>query len=217
MSGLIVKDLLVGMKTIKAYAMIVGIYVVMGVAGVFQFSFISSFISVMLIMLPIGAFSYDEQAKWDRYALALPLGRRRVVGSRYLFTLTVALLSAVVALAVAAGAALLNSESFWECMASALSIMGVGLVIVDVLLPLCYKLGPERARPYLYALIFLPIIAMFLAVRLGVHVDTSWLDRLEQSNPLALVGLFLLFPLGGLAGMVPSWLISCRVMEKKEF
>lgn len=217
MTGLVIKDLLVGMKTIRSYAMVVGIYAVMAVLKIFNFAFVSAFVSVMLIMLPVGAFSYDDQAKWDRYALALPLGRRRVVGSRYLFTLLVALGSVALSAVMGVVSSVITGESFVECVASSFGSLGAGLVIVAVLLPLCYKLGPERARPYLYALIFLPILAMFLAVRMGVRVDTSWLDRLEERNPLALLGLIGLFPLGGLAAMVPSWLISCRVMEHREF
>ncbi|MCI8422937.1 MAG: ABC-2 transporter permease [Lawsonibacter sp.] len=217
MTGLIWKDLLVSMKTIRAYAMVMAIYFGMALMGIFNFSFVSSFLSVMMIMLPIGAFSYDEQAKWERYAMALPLGRRRVVGSRYLFTLVVTLFSGVLAAVVNAAAVLAVQEPFLESMASALSVLGAGLLIVDILLPLCYKLGPERARPYLYALIFLPIIAMFLAYKLGVHVDLSWLDQLGASSPAAVLGIFLLFPLVGVAAMVPSWLISCRIVERKEF
>ena len=103
-----------------------------------------------------------------------------------------------------------------EGVATVLVAMAVGLFIADVLLPLCYKLGPERARPYMYLIIFLPTLALFAISKTGVldRMDFGWLDRLSEG---ALVGLFSLLPLAALTGLGVSWLISCRIMEKKEF
>lgn len=217
MTGLIMKDLLVSRRSLKAYLGIMLFYAVMTFLGMFNFAFVTAFVSVMLIMLPIGAFSYDEQAKWDRYAMALPLGCRAVVGARYGFTLLVALTSLALTLLSGVAVSVTGQGSFLEVMASGLGTLGAGLLIADVLLPLCYKLGPERARPYLYALIFIPVIVMFLAFRMGVHIDTSWLDRLAETSPGALLGLFSLFPLSTLALMLVSYLISCRIAAGKEY
>lgn len=217
MTGLIVKDILVSRRSLKAYLGIMLFYAVLTFMGVFSASFVTAFVSVMLIMLPIGAFSYDEAAKWDRYAMALPLGRRAVVGARYLFTLLVALASLAFALLAGVAVSVTDQGSFMEVMVSALGTLAVGLLITDVLLPLCYKLGPERARPWLYALILVPMAIFFLAFRMGVHIDTSWLDRLALSSPGALLGLFFLPILAALALMFVSYLVSCRVAAGKEY
>ena len=87
MTGLILKDLLVMRKALKSYLMIMVLYAVLAYLDVLNYSFIITFIQVMLMVLPLSAFAYDEQAKWDRYAMSLPLGRVRVVGARYLFVL----------------------------------------------------------------------------------------------------------------------------------
>ena len=101
-----------------------------------------------------------------------------------------------------------------ENLATVLVSLGVGLFIVDIMLPLCYKLGAERARPYLYVVVFFPIIALFLASKLGFHMDLSFLDRMSATSAL---GVFALVPLIALAGMWLSWLVSCRIMADKEF
>lgn len=217
MIGLIMKDLLVSKRSLKAYFGIMIFYAALTFLGVFNISFVTAFVSVMLIMLPIGAFSYDEAAKWDRYAMALPLGRRAVVGARYLFTLLVTLISLALALLSGVAVSVTGQGSFIEVMVSAFATLAAGLLIAGILLPLCYKLGAERARPYLYAIIFIPVIVLFLAFRMGVRIDASWLDRLAQSSPGALLALSSLPLLAALALMFVSYLISCRVAAGKEY
>lgn len=214
MSGLIVKDFLVLRKTFKSYLLIIGLYAALSAMGMFNISFVAAFISVMVMLLPISAFAYDEQAGWDRCAMSLPLGRRRVVTARYLFILLMALVSAAGGAAVSVIMAIAKTEDMVEMLATILTTVGLGLVVSAILLPLCYKLGAERARPYLYFVLFVPMVAIFLAYRMGFHVDASALDRM---SPGALLGFFALIPFGGLAVIAVSWLISCRVAEKKEF
>lgn len=214
MIGLVWKDILVMRKTLRAYALFLAFYLLLAVMGAFDISFVTAMIQVILLMVPISAFSYDEQAKWNRYVMTFPLGRRAVVGGRYLFSLLTALVSSSFGLLVCVFTSLLGRSQLAENLAAVLVSLGVGLFIVDIMLPLCYKLGPERARPYLYAVVFFPVIALFLAYKLGFQADLSFLDRLPA--PAAL-GLFALVPLTALAGMWISWLISCRVAAGKEF
>ena len=217
MTGLIAKDFLVSKRSLKAYLGIMIFYAVLTFLDVFNISFVTAFVSVMLIMLPIGAFSYDEAAKWDRYAMALPLGRRAVVGARYLFTLLVTLISLALALLSGVAVSVTGQGSFIEVMVTAFATLASGLLVSDLLLPLCYKLGAERARPYLYAIIFIPVIVLFLAFRMGVRIDASWLDRLALSSPGALLALSALPLLAALALMFVSYLISCRIAANKEY
>ena len=217
MTGLIWKDFMVSKRTVKAYLGIMIFYAAMTVMGMFSVTFVTAFVSVILIMLPISAFAYDEQAKWDRYAMSLPIGRSRVVGARYLFTLLIVLVSLAFALLAGVAVAVTGKGDLMEVLVSALTTLAVGLLIADVLLPLCYKVGPERARPYLYALVFIPALGLFLAYRMGIHIDTSWLDRMAQSSPAAVLGLFSLPLLAALALTFASYLISCRVAAGKEY
>ena len=217
MTGLIWKDFMVSKRTVKAYLGIMIFYAALTVMGMFSVTFVTAFVSVMLIMLPISAFAYDEQAKWDRYAMSLPIGRSRVVGARYLFTLLIVLVSLAFALLAGVAVAVTGKGDLMEYLVSALTTLAAGLLIADVLLPLCYKVGPERARPYLYALVFIPALGLFLAYRMGIHIDTSWLDRLARSSPAAVLGLFSLPLLAALALTFVSYLISCRVAAGKEY
>lgn len=216
MTGLVWKDLLVMRKTLKTYALFLAFYLALAVMGMFALSFVTAMINVIVMMLPISAFSYDDAAKWDRYAMTLPLGRRAVVGARYLFVLMISLSAAAFGLAACVIMSLAGRGDLAESLATVLVSLGVGLFIADILMPLSYKLGPERARPYLYVVVFLPLIVLIGVYKLGLldGVDFSWIDALPD---VGILGMFALVPLASLIGLGISFLISCRVMEGKEF
>lgn len=215
MTGLIVKDFLVMRKSIKTYILFLAFYFVMSAMNLFPISFVTTLVQLIIMMLPLSAFSYDEMAKWDRYAFSLPLGRRAVAGARYLFALLLSLFAALFGLV----SCLVLSAFFHDpnlvenCLTVTVSL-ALGLLYCDILLPLTYKLGPERARPYFYLVIFLPIILLFGAYKLGLLNNLSFLLKLPDA---VVIPFLLLLPLLPLLGMGISFLISCRILEGKEF
>lgn len=215
MTGLIVKDFLVMRKSIKTYILFLAFYFVMTALEFLPISFVTSMVQLIIMMLPLSAFSYDELAKWDRYAFSLPLGRRAVAGARYLFALLLSLFAALFGLV----SCLVLSAFFHDpnlvenCLTVTVSL-ALGLLYCDILLPLTYKLGPERARPYFYLVIFLPIILLVGASKLGMLDGLSFLEQIPEATAIAFA---LLLPLLPLLGMVVSYLISCRILERKEF
>lgn len=215
MTGLIAKDFLVMRKSIKTYILFLAFYFVMTALGLFPISFVTSMVQLIIMMLPLSAFSYDELAKWDRYAFSLPLGRRAVAGARYLFALLLSLFAALFGLV----SCLILSVFFHDpnlvenCLTVTVSL-ALGLLYCDILLPLTYKLGPERARPYFYLVIFLPIILLVGASKLGMLDGLSFLEQIPEATAIVFA---LLLPLLPLFGMVVSYLISCRILERKEF
>ena len=216
MTGLIWKDFLVMRKPLKSYVLLIGIYIILAYLDIFDYSFIITFIQVILAVLPISAFAYDELSKWDRYAMSLPLGRSRVVGARYLFVLGLTLLTVAVGLAGTVLLYLVHQADPLEMFVTLMVSTAIGLLIPTILLPLSYKLGAERARPYLYAIIFIPIIAVVLLAKAGV-LDISMLKGMDLLAPTALAGGAALLPLAGLAGLFVSYLISCRIAAGKEY
>lgn len=211
MTGLVLKDILVLRKSLKTYLLFLIFYFVMALLGLFSISFIAAFVQIIVMLLPMSSFAYDDLAKWDRYAMTLPLGRRAVVRAKYLFVLLMVLASAAFALLSCAALSITAAEPVAENLASGVGALSVGLLAVDLTLPLNYKLGPERARPFLYAIIFIPVILIVLAARAGL------LDGLDQISPAMVLPLLSLIPLLILLGLPISYLVSCRIVEQKEF
>ena len=216
MIGLITKDFLVMRKTLMSYLTLVVLYIVLAYLDLFDYGFIITFIQMGLAVMPISAFAYDELAKWDRYAMSLPLGRSGVVRARYLFVLALTLLTVAAGLAGTALLYLTHQSDPLEMFVTLMVSTTIGLLIPTILLPLSYKLGAERARPYLYAIIFIPVIAMVLLAKAGV-LDMSMLKGMDLLAPTALAGGSALLPLAGLALLFVSYLISCRVAAGKEY
>ena len=216
MTGLMMKDALVMRKTLRLYALFLLFYSGLAVLGVFPMSVALAMVEVIVMVLPISSFSYDEAAKWDRYAAVLPVGRTAVVKARYLFLLLVLLAAAAIGLVGSILASLLAREDLGELLATLLVSMGLGLMIADIMLPVVYQLGPERARPWMYVIIFAPIVVLLGGATLGLFagIDLSWLDQLPE---LAVLGVFALVPLVPLVGMLLSCWISCRIYARKEF
>lgn len=126
MSGLIWKDLMVLRKTLKTYGLFFLFYFLMAAVGLFNISFVTAVLQLIVIMLPMSAFAYDEQAKWDRYAIALPLGRRRVVAARYLFTLLMVLIAAAFSLLTCTVISITGNGLFLENLAARSDHPGAG-------------------------------------------------------------------------------------------
>ena len=216
MIGLIMKDILVMRKLLKSYLLLIVIYIILAYLDFFDYSFIITFVQIILAVMPISAFAYDEQSKWDRYAMSLPLGRSKVVGARYLFVLALTLFTVAMGLAGTALLYLAHQVDPLEMFVALMVSTAIGLLLPTILLPLSYKLGAERARPYLYAIIFIPVIAVVLLAKAGV-LDMSMLKGMDLLTPTALgVGAALL-PAAGLAALAVSYLISCRVAAGKEY
>ena len=216
MIGLITKDFLVMRKTLMSYLTLVVLYIVLAYLDLFDYGFIITFIQMVLAVMPISAFAYDELAKWDRYAMSLPLGRSGVVRARYLFVLALTLLTVAAGLAGTALLYLTHQSDPLEMFVTLMASTTIGLLIPTILLPLSYKLGPERARPFLYAIVFIPTIAVVLLVKAGV-LDMSLLKGMDLLAPTALAGGAVLLPLAGLAALGVSYLISCRIAAGKEY
>lgn len=216
MTGLMMKDFLVMRKALKSYLFIIVTYAVLAWMDILNYSFIISFIQVMLMVLPISAFAYDEQAKWDRYAMSLPLGRGKVVGARYLFVLLLTLFTTAVGLAGTAVVALTGRGEATEMLLTLEVSTTIGLLVPAIILPLSYRLGAERARPYLYAIVFIPTILVVVLAKIDA-IDFSALNRLDALSPAAILGGASLMPMAGLAALAVSYLISCRVAAGKEY
>ena len=217
MMGLVIKDMLVMRKTIRTYALFLLFYLVMTLLDLFTISFTTAILQLIVMLLPMSAFSFDEMAKWNGYALTIPLGRRAVVTGRYLFALIMTLAAGLCGLLSCVLVSIFgDQDTLLENMMTVMVCLSLGLFYADILLPLCYKLGPERARPYFYLVIFAPIVLLLGAYQLGLFSPGS-LSFLSSVPDSSVVRLSFFFPLLPLAGMWLSYRVSCRVMEGKEF
>lgn len=210
MTGLVKKDLYLSLSMLKSYVLVAAVFAALTLTGIYDTSFFVTYLSVMCIMIPVNLFAYDEQARWDKYAAALPSGRAGVVGARYLFTVLVCLGSLVFALllqlivAIFTGA---RGQARTDLLLSGLLPAVYGCFMNAVLLPLLFKFGSQKGRIYL-----------LLALGVGVGVIFGGLTGLKEmgiSLSELTLPLFVL-PVVGLLTLIPSYFLSRRIFFHKD-
>lgn len=200
MKGLLMKDLL----NLKRQGGI--ILLVLAMYGLFAFSsgmseVLGSMICVFGAMLPVTALAYDERAKWDKYALTMPVTRRQMVLSKYLLGLLLTAVALVINVAVQA---IKSPVDPWEILLMPLCLAGVGVAFLALLMPLLFRFGTEKARLLMLLMVAIPVAGVMLLANRNIPLP----DENMQ------IALLLLIPLILLAVSIP---LSIRIYEKKEF
>ena len=157
--------------------------------------------------------SYDKQARWDTYALSMPLTRANMVQENYIMSLLLLVMSAVVSTFVVATAWLIRTggmePDFIPSIAATLAVgAGISLFYTALSLPLSMWLGVEKARyipSVLFALIFFTAVIM---VRRGSHIGL----RADHLIAFGLGALIL-----SVALFIISYFICLFIYGKKEF
>lgn len=156
MKALIKKDIFTVLKSMKVFLVIIILFsIIPGFSA-------SSFAVVYASMLPLTALAYDERSKWDTLAATMPYSPWQLVGSKYVLgyfglagsiLLTLAAQAATRLLGVAVEAASLESVLYAAC---------TGLMMTAFSLPAAFRLGVEKGRLMLTALMLVCILAVVL-------------------------------------------------------
>lgn len=171
--------------------------------------FFESFIILMSTTLAITSFSYDTAAKWDRYALSLPVTRKEVVASKYLLSILLCLVGTAFSFPISALALTIRpAEGFGlrEHLYTTGALLCAAAFFISILLPLTFRFGVEKGRILIFALFAAPGAIVIALSKLGVPLPSeSTLLGLAKLLPVAVVLLYLF-----------SYFLSVRIYAKKE-
>lgn len=206
MKGLILKDLLNLKSTFKMLGLMIFVFAVIYIPQGNDFIF--GMIILMVAMMVVTTISYDDLAKWDAYALTMPLTRKEIVLSKYLVMTLLNTLGAILSLIVGIVGSMIMEQSF---STEILAIIGVLYLIAfsfgSMMVPLVYQFGAEKARLMMFLCALIPIGLILLATQIKIPLP-------EAANPL----IYFILLLGFTVIMVlVSYLISLRIYSKKEF
>lgn len=204
MIGLILKDLLNLKKQAKIYLILVIFYFVFGITNKNP-SMFSTMMTLVAVMIPITAMSYDERSKWDRYALTMPISRETIVGSRYLMGL-IFLLTAF-SLSILANMVFSKMYITEDVLTSSLATLSIGITIMSFIFPIMFKFGVEKGRILIMLVFFAPIALIPLLSKLGITMP----------NEETIKSFIYLSPLIATLIFTASIYISWSIYKKKEF
>lgn len=203
MTGLILKDILNLKKQAKLYLILVTFYLTIGIVNE-NSSMFSSMMTMVSVMIPITAMSYDERNKWDRYALTMPISRGNIVVSRYL--LGVIFLIAALALSTPINM-IFSKINITENILINLASLSAGITIMSVIFPLLIKFGVEKGRILMMLVLFVPIAIVMMVSKIGISMpDEETIELLIYLSPIIAVVIFLI-----------SMYISLLIYKRKEF
>ncbi|MBC3886989.1 ABC-2 transporter permease [Acetobacterium paludosum] len=211
MKGLILKDFINLGRSFKsvgvALVALAIIFIPMG-----NESFISGMIVLMFAMMVITTMSYDDTAKWDTYALTMPITRKEVVRSKYLLLLMLDLTGVVLALALAfVGSFLKGTGITVETLLGILIILMIAVIFGSALIPLIYKFGPEKARLMIVLCAAIPTAVLLIVAKLNVPFPA--IGNEETVFGIIMIAMALI----SLVIFFASYFISVKIYQKKEF
>ena len=210
MMGMVYKDCLLLRKQLSYYLIFFVLYTGLAAAGIFPPFVLPGLVVFIGLMLPMSSFAYDEQARWDKYAAALPGGRAGVVRARYVFTLLACLVSLLFSLSLQLLTALVSGakgQEWMDLLLSGLLPVAYGCLMNAILLPLLFRFGSQKGRLYLLLALGLGVGLVFGSI--GILKEIG-LPLTELALPLAAL------PVVGLLALVPSYFLSLRVFRKKD-
>ncbi len=219
MKGLLKKDFCLlsrYMRFILIY--MVAMVVLFGMTSENAVSGFASAMSVLCIILPIytiTTMSLDETSKWDSLAIAFPLRRSQIVGSKYILAII------MLGIGVAGGAvctgvlALFHAGAeVWANLTVLLVLLCYNTLMLSVLIPLVFKFGGEKSRFIMMGVYMVPtFLVVFLFSRFGKNLN---FEAMAQDTMLCA------FLLGGavliaVTAYVISYFISLNIYKRKEF
>ena len=209
MTGMIKKDLLMIKNNYKSIIITFVLFVFYSIMFDMNMSF---FLPFMGLMICISTITYDEYYNWHTYASSLPQGKVNVVKSKYITTLLITILLAILSFAISL--IIVNTKGSVVTEEALSTIMGELLALIfmmSVLFPLLFKFDVEKGRIAMM-IIGIGAFGIILLLKEFVKIDISpeFIKFLESNMVLIFIGLSILL-------VTISYFISKKVYLKREF
>lgn len=208
MTGILLTDFYMMRKQLALGAGIAVVYLVIGIANHSAWSLVT-FLMIFAAILPINIFYYNDQCQWDLYVNTLPVRRKDYVNAKFAFVFLLVLAALIFGLVGISLDNLIHSAPLLENVDYALITSTGGLVYASVFLALIMKMGSERARIFMIALIFIPAIAVLTLPKMGIDLG----HLLEIADP------HIFIPLGAAAAfavILIAYLFCLKFYKQKE-
>ena len=215
--GLIVKDILQLKSYWKSLVLIAVIFILSAIPQDEGQGSIAVMLPIMMAlgfgMFSIASFNYDEASKADRYILTMPVNRKNIVLAKYILTFSATAIGTVVGIIISLGI-LTFIQTAWFDMSELIvgaigGMFGIGL-IQSIQIPCIYKMGAEKGR--IFAILIAMVAGIFAGSLAFITVDL----RTEFSTTLDLAVVGAILGVDIIIIYFISYLISCRIFEKKE-
>ena len=183
MKGLLIKDILNLRNYMKQLILVFVFFIAYGIFlknGVF----VGSMITLMLSMQVITTMSYDEYAKWDKYALTMNINRKDIVLSKYVFFIMSIIIGIVVGIISSSLINIISDSNVGidEILVTSIMVPCIFAILFSIIIPIVFKTGVEKARVVMMAILFTPTILVFIIFKILLISSLFYYIRMFTLN-----------------------------------
>lgn len=218
MKGLLIKDFKL-LKNQKQFFLTVSMMGIIFLVVSNNPDFVISYITIMISIFTLNTISYDQYNNGMAYLFTLPITRKEYVGEKYVFGLisTAASLAGVSAIAYAVAFAKSIEYTLEEWGATVISSFLIVIIMLAFTIPLQLKFEAEKSRMALLAVWGCLFIAIYLMVyigrKMGIDIEAILDSIFEAKLSTTIIAIILIC----IASTIISYLISLKIIKKKEF
>ncbi len=214
MKSLVLKDLLNIGHNAKSMLFILLVFAI----ALIPFSGVEGYIFVCAIlcsMMIVTTFSFDDNSKWTRYAMIMPVSKKESVGGKFIALAIFCAVGSLFGLLVGSIGGLISNKitldliGIGELLFLTLISWVIALIFGSMSIPLVFKFGAERGRVLLLVSFLIPAGICFGVYQLLATLGVALTDQL----------VFILLccsPLLALAWCYVMYQISYRIFAKQE-
>lgn len=204
MNGLIWKDVVL-LKSALVYIAVFGIV----------FSLLFSESNVMGIVCPMlfsslvsSSFAWDDQCKWDQFAVSAGIGRRSIVIAKFGSSLIFVTIGAVLGFVVSVAMQTINGTGYGLESIAVVSVTGwvLGLIVVSISILVNYWTGSSVKAQYVSIIVLMASIAFLVSA-------TMIVSDILGGNMLAVTAVLIVVML---VIMTASYKASCSRFEARD-
>ena len=220
--GLLKKDLY-NLASYKTSLIIIVLFCGIAIIGTDAIYWGSVIIGIIVGMISLSTFSYDETSKSNKYILTWPVSRKEIVLEKYILaigaTILGGILGFVLTLLVGNVMNYLRPNDLIDINIDTLLTTSIGgmfgiSLIQSIQIPSIFKWGAEKGRIQMFIVLFLLILigagVSFLIQQSGLSVDIETLESVLNN-----VGLIALIVVSLLMYFI-SYKISYKIYKNKE-
>jgi len=215
MKGLLMKDF--AFVKLQAKSMIfIFLLVVFMLLQSLDFEFVIVYANIIFTMFVVTTINYDYFENGCAFLMTLPISRKMYVSEKYVLAFLAASCGFVVDIVFMLVAHFLKEGYVFgmDNLIFALAYALGSFVFIALMLPIELKYGPEKARIAMIVVVAIICAGAFVFTGIGpfdLAGVTTQLLSLEKIVLLGIAGVAVAIALG------ISYLISCRIMERKAF
>lgn len=199
MKGLIYENFYLLRKQFKLAGILL---LICGIVSYFASPFVFMGMSTMLVsMMPITVMVYElEESRMMKIISTMAVDKKEIVLSKYILTNILSLLAFIINVIFL----FISTKNVLLSLFSSLAIFFLGVIVIEIMLPLIFKYGVEKGRTLLLAIIMV----------LGA-VSTIVIEKITISTAL-IMGVVIGVPILYILMNIFSYMISLKIFKKSE-